>query len=181
MAIKLEEIEDKLAKAAEALQAEMQRLRHEWAVASENAKAVIEAEMDGVKEKAQATGAEVQAAMTNLQNMTDARIAALREQLTQAGNARKAEIEEHAAHAKAETHGVKEKVQALEGQAVAEMERAAHDSEAVITAYGDVVNQVSDATQAMIEKDIAEAQAERAKRMATLEEASRNIKKALGL
>ncbi|HEX9117727.1 MAG TPA: hypothetical protein VGA61_16780 [Anaerolineae bacterium] len=72
-------------------------------------------------------------------------------------------------------------MQALEGQAVAEMERAAQDSEAFITAYGDVVNQVGNATQAMIEKDIAEAQAERAKRMAKLEAANQKIKKALGL
>ncbi len=102
MATKLAEVEETLEREAEALKAEMQRLRHEWAATSGNAKTVIEAKMDGVKEKALAARAEVKAAMAALQNETDARIAALQEQRKQAGSARKSEFEEHAAQVKAE-------------------------------------------------------------------------------
>ncbi len=121
MAIKLEEIEDRLVNEAEALEAEMQRLRHEWTAASENAHTAIEQKMQAVMAEAKAAQNEI----------------------------------------------------------VAEMERAAKDSDAIIAAYGDVVHQVSEATRADIEKEATEAKAAHATRIAKLEEAGQHIQKVL--
>jgi uncharacterized membrane-anchored protein YhcB (DUF1043 family) len=121
MAIKLEEIEDRLNDEAEALRVQMQGLRREWALSGEKARTAIEEKMQAVK-------------------------------------------------AKAET---------VQDEIVAEMERAAKDSDAIITAYGDVVNKVGEDTRAMIERDAVEAEAAATRRAAKLAEAGRHIKEVL--
>ncbi len=72
---------------------------------------------------------------------------------------------------------VKAKAETVQDEIVAEMERAAKDSDAIITAYGDVVNKVGEDTRAMIERDAVEAEATR--RAAKLAEAGRHIKEVL--
>ncbi len=121
MAIKLEEIEDRLNDEAEALRVQMQGLRREWALSGEKARTAIEEKMQAVK-------------------------------------------------AKAET---------VQDEIVAEMERAAKDSDAIIAAYGDVVNRVGEDTRAMIERDAVEAEAAATRRAAKLAEAGRQIKEVL--
>ncbi len=102
MATKLEEIEDKFANDAKALEAEMQRLRHEWAVTGDSAKTVIEAEMTGVKEKAQALEGEVMAEMERSNKAMDAMTAAYGEKVHEVSDAQKADIAESIAEMKAD-------------------------------------------------------------------------------
>ena len=96
---KFEKIEEQMILDQAAFDVDMKHLKEEWAQASQEAKAALKAEKDELKAKAQAAQAKVKAEMERLHNETDAKIGALKEQLKQAGDSRKAEIEKHIAEA----------------------------------------------------------------------------------
>ena len=74
MATKFEEFEDQMILDQAEFDVDMKHLKEEWAQASQEAKAALEAEMDDLKAKAQAAQAKVKAEMERLDNETDAKI-----------------------------------------------------------------------------------------------------------
>lgn len=100
--LRLEYIEDELAQASAAFDAELKELREAFAEARAENKAAVQAEIDKVKEKMATMQAQITAKREQIRHEQEAKIEALRSQVKDANERQKAKTEKRIANLKAE-------------------------------------------------------------------------------
>jgi uncharacterized membrane protein len=99
--LRSEVVEDQLARETAAFDAELKQLKEELAQASAENKATVQAKIDAVRKKLEATQAAAEARLEQAQSETNAKIEAMRDQMKQASDRRKVQIEKRIAEVKA--------------------------------------------------------------------------------
>lgn len=100
--LRSEVVEDQLVRESAAFDAELQQLEDELAQATAESKAELQQQIATAKQKLEATRNQTEARQQQLKRETDAKIAALREQMKDASERRKAQIEKRTAEVQAD-------------------------------------------------------------------------------
>jgi uncharacterized membrane protein len=100
--LRSEVVEDQLAREAAALRAERQRLREDFAQASAEARAAMQAQLDAVDRQLEAIREQAAARADQAKRELDAKADRMRERMKQANDREKARIEKRMAEAKAD-------------------------------------------------------------------------------
>jgi exonuclease VII large subunit len=100
--LRSEVVEDQLAREAAALRAERQRLREDFAQASAEARAAMQAQLDAVDRQLEAIREQTTARADQAKRELEAKVDRMRERMKQANDREKARIEKRMAEAKAD-------------------------------------------------------------------------------